>query len=46
MEEKKENFLSRNWKLILIAAGMAALIAMFIIFGGSAVSPDLRYFPT
>lgn len=46
MEEKKENFLGRNWKIILVTIAAIALIAIFILFGGSAVSPDLRYFPT
>lgn len=46
MEEKKESFFGRNWKIILIVAGITALIALFVVFGGSTVSPDLRYFPT
>ena len=48
MNEAKENagFFSKNWKIILVIAGAALLIVLFIIFSGKTVAPDLRYFPT
>lgn len=45
-EAKEQGFSSKYLTVILVIAGVIVLVILFIVFGGTAVSPDLRYFPT
>lgn len=46
MDEKREGFMKKYGKIVLIIGGMVMLLILFILFSGKAVSPDLVYFPT